>query len=158
TLSGGGAVTVSGGVATFPSLVLTSAGTYTLLAGSGVLPTATSSSFVVAAGSGNQLVFSQQPGDTVAGQAIAPAPTVQLQDQIGNPLTASGVSVTLSANGPGTIVSGGSVNTVNGVATFSAVVIQAAGTYTLTASSGGYTPANSNTFAITPAAASKLAY
>ena len=157
TVSGGAAVTVSGGVATFANLVITTAGTYTLGATSGVF-TATSNSFVVGPAAGNQLVFGQQPSDTVAGQSIAPAVTVQLQDQFGNALTTSGVAVTLTANGPGAIISGGSANTVNGLATFNAVVIQTAGSYTLTAAATGFGSANSSTFNITPAAASKVVY
>ena len=157
TLSGGGAVTVSNGVATFPNLVLTSAGSYTLGATSGVL-SATSSAFLVVAASGNQLVFLQQPSDTTAGQSMSPAVMVQLQDQFGNALTTSGASVTLSANGPGPIVSGGSANMFGGIATFNAIVIQAAGGYSVTASSAGVTPANSNLFLISAAAATQLAY
>ena len=157
TMSGGGAVTVSAGVATFPNLVLTTAGTYTLGASSGVF-TATSASFVVSPAAGNHLAIQVQPSDTTAGQAIFPAVTVQLQDQFNNPLLTSGVAVTLSANGPGAIVSGNSANTVGGIATFNAVVIQTAGSYSLSANSAGFTAANSNTFVVSAAAASQLAY
>jgi hypothetical protein len=53
TLSGGGAVTVSGGVATFGSLSLDKAGNgYTLVASSGLLPGATSSSFNITTSTG----------------------------------------------------------------------------------------------------------
>jgi hypothetical protein len=156
--SGGGPVTVGSGVGTFPALVLDTAGTYTLNANSGSLPTATSSSFVVSAASASQLVFVQQPSNATAGVAIAPPITVQLEDQFGNAVSTSGVSVTLAANGPGAVTAGATASTVNGVATFNATAIQLAGTYTLTASSSGLTSANSSSFVISPAAASKLVY
>ena len=156
--SGGGPITVSSGVATFPALILDTAGTYTLNANSGLLPPITSSSFVVSAASASQLAFVQQPSNSTAGVAIAPPITVQLQDAFGNPVSTDGVSITLAANGPGAITSGATASTVGGIATFSSTVIQTAGTYTLTASSSGLTSANSNSFVISPAAASKLVY
>ena len=158
TLAGGGPATVSGGVATFSSIVLTTTGTYTVSATSGVLTSPSSASFVVSAGSGNKLVFGQQPSNATAGTAISPAITVQLQDQFGNALTTSGVAVTLTANGPGGITSGASANTSSGVATFAGTVIQTAGSYTLSAAASGYTSATSTAFTVSPATASKLVY
>ena len=158
TLSGGSAVSVVNGIATFPNLVLTSAGLYQLSANSGVLPTATSSNFTVNPASGNALVFIAQPSNTVAGASILPPVQVQLQDQFGNALNDSGIVVTLSANGPGGIVSGGTTNTLAGIATFSGITIDVAGNYSLSANSTGYTQANSNAFTIAPGAATQLVY
>jgi hypothetical protein len=42
------------------------------------------------------LVFTQQPTNTAAGQAIAPPVTVQVQDGSGHPISTSGVPVELS--------------------------------------------------------------
>ena len=156
--SGGGPVTVNSGVATFSALILDTAGTYTLNANSGLLPPITSSSFVVSAATASQLAFVQQPSNATAGVAIAPPITVQLEDQFGNAVSTDGVSITLAANGPGAVTAGATATTVGGIATFSSTVIQTAGTYTLTASSSGLTSTDSNSFVISPAAASKLAY
>ncbi len=46
---------------------------------------------------------------------------------------------------------------MNGVATFSNLIINAAGSYTLSASDGSDTGATSSSFVVNPAAASKLA-
>src|SRR2546426_245949 len=54
------------------------------------------------AGAASKLAFSQQPTNTTAGQPIAPAVTVQVQDQLGNPVTSSAASVTMAIqNNPG---------------------------------------------------------
>ena len=50
------------------------------------------------AGAANGLSFVQQPTDTIAGQDITPAVTVQLQDSSGNPVHAAGFPVAVQAN------------------------------------------------------------
>ncbi len=164
TLTGGGPVTAVGGIATFPNLVFDTAGTYTLKATSGTLTAATSTSFVITAAAPSQLVFSQQPTSTSAGQAITPAITVSIEDAFGNVVTSSSASVALAlgtnAGGTGTVLTGGTaVAAVNGVATFPAVSINKVGTgYTLVASSAGLTSATSSAFNITAGAAAKLVF
>ena len=86
TLSGGGPVTVSSGVATFAGLsVDRSASGYSLVAAS--IPahaSATSSAFAVTPGAPTKLVFVQQPTITAAGAAFSPAVTVAVEDALGN--------------------------------------------------------------------------
>ncbi len=166
TLSGGGATTVSAGVATFSGLSISSTGAgYTLTASSTPSYTAaTSSTFNIAPGAANDLVFVQGPTNTAAGTAMTPALTVAIEDANGNVETGDNsttVSLAIGANpGGGTLTGGGAVTVSAGVATFSGLSIDKAGTgYTLTASSTpSYTGATSSAFNIVPGAPTQLAF
>ena len=163
TLSGTTTITASGGVATFSNLSINKTGNgYTLSATSTGLTSATSSAFNITAGAATQLVFSQQPTNTVAGSSISPAVTLQVEDANGNVVTSSTASITVAIGtnpGGGTLSGTKTVSAVSGVATFSGLSIDKTGTgYTLTAASTGLTSATSNTFNITPGAASKLVF
>ena len=166
TLTGGSAVTVSSGVATFSSLSINKVGTgYTLTASSTPMFTpATSSAFNITPGAATQLAFIQGPSDTQAGSAISPAVTVAVEDASGNVETGdngSQVSLAIGTNpGSGTLTGGSAVTVSSGVATFSSLSINKVGTgYTLTASSTPmFTPATSSAFNITPGAATQLAF
>ncbi len=108
----------------------------------------------------NQLVFTQQPTDAVAGTTIGPAIVLNLEDDLGNPLSADNSSVTLAIfTGPdgGRLLGTAVEQAVNGVATFSDLSLPKSGTYTLLASDGNFTPATSDTFAIDAGAAAQLA-
>src|SRR5205085_1798443 len=97
-------VTVSGGVATFSSLVLDTAGTYSLgESGTGGLTGPNSTTFAVVVAAPDHLAFGQQPTTTVAGVAVSPAVTVRVFDQFGNLVTTDNTDqVTLTvASGPG---------------------------------------------------------
>ncbi len=107
----------------------------------------------------DQLVFTQQPSDAAAGTAVGPAIVLNLQDDLGNPLTGDNSSVTVAIfTGPdgGTLLGTATEQAVNGVATFSDLLLPKSGTYTLLASDGNFTPATSDTFTIDPGAAAKL--
>jgi hypothetical protein len=97
------------------------------------------------------LTFSQQPRDGKTGQALAPAVTVTALDQYGRTFTGdSSSTVRLTLNG-GTFAGGGTTATATvsrGVATFSHLVINAAGSYTLTAADGSLAGATSSAFSI----------
>ncbi len=156
--------TVSDGVATFNNLVLNTAGSYTLSeTASGGLTGPASSAFSVTPAAANQLVFAQQPTNTAAGAAIAPAVTVKIEDPFGNLVTTDNTDqVTLaSASGPGTFA-GTSTTTVTasgGIATFNNLILDAAGSYTLSeTASGGISGPASTSFTVAPAAASELAF
>lgn len=101
-------------------------------------------------GQPSRVAFTQQPTTVNVGASIAPAIRVAVQDASGNTVTSSIATVTLAI---GTNPSGGtlggttSVAAVSGVATFSNVSLNNAGTgYTLTAASTGLTSATSSTF------------
>ena len=90
-----------------------------------------------------QLAFAPQPSSGTTGKTL-PAVTVALNDQYVG-LTASTAAVTVTSNPTGVSAT---VNAVNGVATFSNLVFNSIGTYTLTASSSGLPSVTSNPFGI----------
>ncbi len=156
--------TVSGGIATFSNLKLDTAGSYTLGAvATGGLTGPSSSSFSVTPAAPSVLAFGVQPTGTTAGAAINPAVTVNAFDPYGNLTTNnSALQVTLSAvGGPGGFTSGSTTTvTINdGVGSFSNLMLDAAGSYTLAESAtGGVTGPNSSGFTINPAAADHLGF
>ncbi len=157
-------LTVSAGVASFSNLAIELAGTgYTLTATLTGMPVVVSNAFNIIAAAPDQLAFNVQPSNGVAGGAISPAVKVQLLDQYGNLVSWDNSElVTLSvASGPGGFA-GGSITTVTangGVATFSNLILETAGTYTLGESAtGGLTGPNSSSFTISPAAADHLGF
>ncbi len=107
-----------------------------------------------------QLAFVQQPGNTTAGSAISPSPTVAIQDANGVqvPGATQQVSVVLSSNSfTGTSTT--QVAASGGLATFSNLVITKAGNYTMTASAtlaNGLTSTISQSFTVSAAAASLI--
>lgn len=154
TLSGTLTAPVNAGVASFPNLSINNVGTnYTLAATSLGLTGAASAVFNITAAAAIHLTFSVQPVATTAGQII---PSVQV-----SALNASNAVVT-SFTGPitlsiaaGTGATGGFlfgttvVNAVNGVAIYSDLSIQKAGTgYKISAASPGTAGANSASFTI----------
>ena len=109
------------------------------------------------AGSGNtatHLAFTVQPTSTTAGLVITPGVVVAAQNSSGNADTtyANSVTVAIGANPVGGTLSGTlTITSARGVATFSNLSINNAGTgYTLTAAAPLLTPATSATFNITP--------
>src|SRR5439155_757735 len=157
TLFGTTTVLASGGVATFADLSINRAGAgYRLRAGTPGLTPVTSAAFDVVAGSATRLVFAVQPSDATAGAPITPAVQVAAQDAEGNTVAGftANVTVALGANPAGGTLSGTTtIAAVAGVATFTGLSVDRAGTgYTLAASATGLP------FNITPAAAARLAF
>ena len=153
-LTGGGAVTAVAGVATFSNLSIDKAGTgYTLVANAPSLPNPNSppsNPFDIRGPS--KLAFSVQPTTTAISVQISPAVEVQIQDSLGNLVPIATDSVTI-AKGPGSPAGtlGGTltVSAVAGVATFSNLTIDTAGSnFMLRATSGILTLADSTTFNI----------
>src|SRR3989442_441188 len=162
TLGGTTSVSAASGVASFPTLTLDKTGTsYSLTATAVGLNTATSSGFNITPGTATQLVFSQQPGTTVANHQISPAVKVRALDAFGNVATGFTDLVTLAlGNNPGNATLSGTtpVAAVNGVATFFVSLNKAGTGYTLTASASGFATVTSTTFDITPGTATQLAF
>ena len=151
---------VSGGLATFSSLVINTAASYTLTASDASLTSALSSTFVVKAAAATAVAFVQQPLSASAGATLSPAVTVRVVDSFGNrALTdSSTISVTLSS---GTFAGGSNTATAQastGLATFSGLAIDTAGNFTLSATDGALTGATSVAFSISAAAASQLGF
>jgi hypothetical protein len=162
TLSGTTQVSAVAGVATFPTLSINNAGTgYTLTAAATGLTGATSGAFNVTAGAAAKLGFTVQPSNVASGSSITPAVTVTVQDALGNLVIAANnsVSMTIGTNpSSGTLSGTTPVTAVAGVATFSSLSIDNAGTgYTLTASASGLTSASSSAFNVF-GTATKLAF
>ena len=166
TLSGTKVVTAAAGAATFATLSIDSVGTnYTLTAtATGLVGGFASASFNIVPNVATVLVFTAQPSNKTAGLAIAPAVVVTARDAKGN--TATGfvgnvaMAITAGTGTPGAALNGTtSVGAVAGVATFSNLRVNKSGAgYTITASSAGLTSDTSATFAITPGAATKVAF
>ena len=157
TLSGGSAVTVASGIATFSGLSINKRrdrlhadGLEHALVHRGHLGGLQRHR----SGRAAKLAFVQGPSNTAAGATITPAVTVAVEDANGNVETsdnATTVSLAIGTNPAGGTLSGGSAVTVaSGIATFSGLSIDTAGTgYTLTASSTpSYTAATSAAFNI----------
>jgi hypothetical protein len=151
----------SSGVATFNSLVINTAGTYSLAASDGTLTGVTSGNITINPAAASKLVYLQSPPATgTAGVALSPAVAVAIEDRFGNVVTSNNSTVTLTLSS-GTFSNGSktaSVAAVNGMATFSGLIITKAGTYTLTASDGTLTKASSGNIVISAAAASQLVF
>jgi hypothetical protein len=147
------------GVATFSTLVLDAAGTYTVSVSDGSLTSATSGSLTISAGAASKLFVSSAPVTSTAGSALNPGVTVTVQDAYGNAVISSTSTITLAVgSGPGSFGSGSTLTTaaVKGVATFSNLILDAAGSYAFSASANSLTSATSTTVTVNPAAASKL--
>jgi hypothetical protein len=163
TLSGTKTVTAVAGVATFAGLAVDKAGTgYTLTATASGPASATSAAFDVAAGAASQLAFTTQPVTTTAGVRFGVVVTAR--DSVGNTAGTFTGNVALAITG-GTGRAGAAlrgtttVAAVAGVATFSGLSVDSAGTgYTLTATASGAGAATSASFAVTAAPASRLAF
>jgi hypothetical protein len=152
SLSGTVTVAAVGGQATFSNLSLDKTGAgYTLQATAASLTPATSAAFNITGGPATQLSFAVQPVATPSGSAISPAVLVSALDALGNPASFTG-NVTISINtGPvGAVLTGTlSVTAAAGVATFSNLMLDLTGTYTLRAHATGLSDAISTSFDVT---------
>jgi hypothetical protein len=163
TLAGATPRTPVGGSVTFNDLSIDKVGTgYTLVTSSTGLVSDTSTQFNITVGAATKLGFVQQPTPTSGGATISPPITVEVQDAGGNRVgTASnliGIAI-LSNPGGGTLAGDASNNAVSGLATFSSLSIDDAGTdYTLQATAAGLASATSSAFDIMVGGAAKLGF
>ena len=142
------------GVATFSELSIAVVGSYQIKATSGSLTEATSNTIAVSPAGAYQVVFGQQPSNTIAGTEISPV-TVTVEDASGNVVATDDSTVTLALSS-GTFADGSTTETAvasNGIATFAGLKIDAAGAFTLTATDGSLKPDVSGNFTINPATA-----
>jgi hypothetical protein len=120
------------------------------LVGGGVTSVGPSSGGSGTTTSPTQLAFAQQPIFTYAGDTLSPV-IVDIENSNGSINTTADSYVTLRiANGPGGAILAGTVRApaIDGVATFSNLSLDSAGTYTLEATDGSLTPADSVPFFI----------
>jgi hypothetical protein len=165
TLSGTTSIAAVSGIATFSNLSVDKAGVgYTLAASATGLAGATSGAFDITASAATKLVFTVEPVNTTSGLGIAPAVAVSAQDALGNtdPTFTGNVAVAITGGtGKAGASLGGTLThaAVAGVATFSALTVDSAGTaYSLTATGGSLTAGTSTTFNITAGAATQLVF
>src|SRR5216117_2972514 len=163
TLSGTTTAAAVAGVAAFPNLSINKVGTgYTLTAAASALTPVPSAGFNITPGPAIALGFTVQPGDATAGAVITPAVRVTAEDAQGNVATAfsGSVTVALGANpGGGTLAGTATVTAANGVATFSGLSVNKAGSgYTLTAAATGLRTSTSAPFTITVGALAQLVF
>src|SRR5205814_1931684 len=153
----------AGGVGTSEHRRVEKAGSYDLSASDGkITATEESSCYTMRPAAASRVVFGQQPTDATAGAALSPAVTVKVEDQFGNVVTSDTSTVAMAvASGPGGFDAGSttSVAAVGGVATFSNLKLDAAGSYTLSATDGTLAGTGaSSSFTISPAAASQVVF
>ena len=158
TLSGTATVTADSGLATFSGLSLNRAGSgYTLVATASGLTGVASQAFDVTAvppppPTATALRFTSQPQSAQTGGSLGTI-AVAAVDSTGTTVASFAGSITLAigANpGGGTLSGTASAPASSGVATFSGLSIDKAGSgYTLVATANGLTGATSQTFAVT---------
>jgi len=162
TLSGTVTVAAVSGVATFANLSINNAGNgYTLTAASSGLTGATSTAFNITAPPATHLAFSTQPTNTQAGTTIATVRVSALDAANGVVTGFTGtITVAIGANpATGTLTGTLSAAAVSGVATFSNLSIDNAGSgYTLTAAASGLTGTTSTAFNVTAPPATHLSF
>ena len=145
------------GVATFPHEDLTVAGKYTLTAGSDNLGRVTTGSINIVPAAASKLVFTTPPKNSAAGKQ--PPMVITVEDRFGNIVTNGSVVTMAIYTGPASTLGGTrSVAPVNGVATFSSLVLSTLGTYRLEANDGTLTKATSASFVVSAATAARLAF
>src|SRR5688572_16356660 len=161
TLGGTTTVAAVNGIATFDNLILDKAGAgYTLVATSGSLAAATSTSFSNVAAAASQLSFTTPPpASATSGQPLAPQPVLQLRDAFGNAVGQAGVVVS-AAVGSGSATLGGSTTATTsaaGTATFANLSLTGSGSVTIDFTAPGLTSAVSSTIAVSAAGPTGLA-
>jgi hypothetical protein len=145
TLTGTTTQATSGGVATFDDLSIDKTGTAYVLTASlpdfPAVPPLPSDPFDVTPGAPDHLLFDQQPTNTVAGDVITPAVTLEVLDGDGNLVTDQSVNVTVTLSGGNANATLGGNTTqasVSGVATFDDLTVDKVGTgYLLNATAPG---------------------
>ncbi len=155
SFSAASATSSATGVATVSATANTASGAYTIQAScAGV-----SDDLALAnlPGAPAALSFANQPGDTTAGVALAPAVVVQVVDSFGN-VAPGAAPMTMSAVGPGSLApsSTTTAGTASGEATFTSLILERAGSYALVATVGTLSE-TSATFDVAPAAFAALA-
>jgi hypothetical protein len=162
TLSGTLTRTTTSGSSSFGDLVITGpAGNYTLrFTSSGLTSVSAPAPLALAPGGVSQMAFAvSPPANATSGTALTPQPEIQLQDQSGNPVAASGVTITATASGGATLANASAVTNSSGRAVFSGLSITGStGNYTLTFASAGLPDLASGAIALAAGSASQLAF
>lgn len=149
-----GTTTADAGTAAFSNISITEAATADIFSftdsTAGVSGISSGSFQITSAGPISLTIIAQPPASGIAGQTLS-AVSIQVEDQYGNPVNGSSVSLALGNGAPAGAILGGTLteSTTNGIATFSDLTLNRAGTYTLSASDGSLPSVSSNSFSIT---------
>lgn len=153
-VSGGFSVIPVNGIATFSTATITrAASNYTLAASQDLITSANSSAFNVTALTPNKWIWAVAPSTSNRTSVIVPNPQLRAADIYGNPVTYTTnttLALTLQDNTEGATLGGTtSLATSSGLATFTNLTINLAGSYFLSATaSNGWTVDNSPVFSI----------
>ena len=156
TLNGTTSVnTVATGTASFATLSMTKAGTYTLTASATGVTSIVSGSFTISPAAASQLLFTTQPKSAAAGTALNVA--VEALDSFGN--TVPGVTISSLTLSPAATLNNfaTTATTTTGLAAFNGLSVNTMGTYTMTASGAGLN-VTSTSFVISPAAVATISF
>jgi hypothetical protein len=146
------------GIATFTGVAPQIAGNYTIQATDGT-DTAASTASVVTPATVVNLALAQQPSDVVAGEVMAPAIVVQATDPYGNVVSGDTITLDVESYPSGAVYSSFTTTTDdNGDATFDGISVSTAGSYVFVATDATTSTGNSNSFVVSPAAASMLVF
>ena len=158
-LSGARTQMASGGLVTFTNLTDTTSGSISFNVTSGALTPATTSPVPVKPAQASKLVIETQPSTSAtAGQVFATQSVVLEEDEFGNPETSDNSTVITAslASGTGSLHGVTTATVSGGVATFSGLAENTAGTISLMFTGPGSSSVPSATIVVSPATASKL--
>lgn len=164
SLAGSSNMAAVSGVATFSGLSMTVAGSKTIVATKAAASvgalTKSSAAFTINIGAASKLAFVTQPGGGLAGATWAQQPTVRITDAYDNAVTTGTYNVSVAlTTGTGALSGGATVASSSGVATYSNLSLNLAGTNkVLTATAAGLSSAASSAFSIIAGSAAKLAF
>jgi streptogramin lyase len=158
TLHGSPDTLAQSGIATFSDLSIDTVGTYTIEATSGSLTPATTGSITITPGAPFKLAFAANlPGTVTAGQAFAPNPVIDEEDQFGNLETSDNSTVIMAAPTAGSArLQGNSATVSGGIATFNNLIDTEAQTMMLQFTGGGLPALTSSAIDVLPGVASQL--
>ena len=159
TLTGTTMMMASSGVADFSDLVDTTSGSIAITASSGTLASGSTGQVTVNPAPAAKLVVQMQPSQSAtAGVAFQTQPVIYEEDAFGNLLNNDNSTVVTAYLGSGAGPLGGTVaeTVIGGIATFSDLFDNAAGTITLQFMGAGLNSIPTVPIVISPAAASKL--
>ncbi len=151
------AFSTSTGLLSGTPTVAASATTYTITATNATGSSTAEFVLTVNVGAASKAMITTQPSGAANGVALTTQPVIRVTDSSGNTVTSSSIEVVASiASGSGTLSGTTTVAAVNGVASFTDLLLSGtAGNFTLTFTPTSLTAATSSSFALSVGAASK---
>ncbi|WEO75808.1 hypothetical protein BJQ94_10460 [Cryobacterium sp. SO2] len=148
------------GTATFAGCKISRPGSYTLTATSAGLTSAVSGTVSISSGPASRLVFTTSPSGATGGTTFGTQPVVAVRDAGGNAVAgATPITLALTTPAGATLTCAANpASNATGIVSFSGCLVDRAGTYTVTASSGTLTTAVSASFTVTVGPATKLGF